>query len=253
MFIWMLDPEIWLTLVTLTFLEIILGVDNIIFLSLVVAKLPPHQQNVARKLGLSGAMVMRVLLLVSIAWLAHITVPLFTIAHFVISVRTIILFVGGCFLIYKSLQEIRGELQLEEELHSGGQRQLSLAGAVVQIMLLDIVFSLDSVITAVGLSQHIFIMITAVIIAVGIMMFAAKTIGDFVNNTPTMKMLALTFLLLVGILLVADSLEIHIAKGYLYFAIFFSLAVETLNIIRNKKIIKASDSEEAYDSLPLNK
>ena len=227
MFIWMLDPEIWLTLVTLTFLEIILGVDNIIFLSLVVAKLPPHQQNVARKL--------------------------FTIAHFVISVRTIILFVGGCFLIYKSLQEIRGELQLEEELHSGGQRQLSLAGAVVQIMLLDIVFSLDSVITAVGLSQHIFIMITAVIIAVGIMMFAAKTIGDFVNNTPTMKMLALTFLLLVGILLVADSLEIHIAKGYLYFAIFFSLAVETLNIIRNKKIIKASDSEEAYDSLPLNK
>ncbi|MBW5993540.1 hypothetical protein CF038_12875 [Klebsiella michiganensis] len=253
MFIWMLDPEIWLTLVTLTFLEIILGVDNIIFLSLVVAKLPPHQQNVARKLGLSGAMIMRVLLLVSIAWLAHITVPLFTIAHFVISVRTIILFVGGCFLIYKSLQEIRGELQLEEELHSGGQRQLSLAGAVVQIMLLDIVFSLDSVITAVGLSQHIFIMITAVIIAVGIMMFAAKTIGDFVNNTPTMKILALTFLLLVGILLVADSLEIHIAKGYLYFAIFFSLAVETLNIIRNKKIIKASDSEEAYDSLPLNK
>ena len=251
MFIWMLDPEIWLTLVTLTFLEIILGVDNIIFLSLVVAKLPPHQQNVARKLGLSGAMVMRVLLLVSIAWLAHITVPLFTIAHFVVSVRTIILFVGGCFLIYKSLQEIRGELQLEEESHGGGQRQLSLAG--VQIMLLDIVFSLDSVITAVGLSQHIFIMITAVIIAVGIMMFAAKTIGDFVNNTPTMKMLALTFLLLVGILLVADSLEIHIAKGYLYFAIFFSLAVETLNIIRNKKIIKASQPAEAYDSLQLNK
>lgn len=253
MFIWMLDPEIWLTLVTLTFLEIILGVDNIIFLSLVVAKLPPHQQNVARKLGLSGAMVMRVLLLVSIAWLAHITVPLFTIAHFVVSVRTIILFVGGCFLIYKSLQEIRGELQLEEESHGGGQRQLSQAGAVVQIMLLDIVFSLDSVITAVGLSQHIFIMITAVIIAVGIMMFAAKTIGDFVNNTPTMKMLALTFLLLVGILLVADSLEIHIAKGYLYFAIFFSLAVETLNIIRNKKIIKASQPAEAYDSLQLNK
>jgi predicted tellurium resistance membrane protein TerC len=120
-------------------------------------------------------------------------------------------------------------------------------------MLLDIVFSLDSVITAVGLSQHIFIMITAVIIAVGIMMFAAKTIGDFVNNTPTMKMLALTFLLLVGILLVADSLEIHIAKGYLYFAIFFSLAVETLNIIRNKKIIKASQPAEAYDSLQLNK
>ncbi|MEM0654289.1 TerC family protein [Klebsiella huaxiensis] len=253
MFIWMLDPEIWLTLVTLTFLEIILGVDNIIFLSLVVAKLPPHQQNIARKLGLSGAMVMRVLLLVSIAWLAHITVPLFTIANFVVSVRTIILFVGGCFLIYKSLQEIRGELMQEEESHGGSHRQLSLAGAIVQIMLLDIVFSLDSVITAIGLSQHIFIMITAVIIAVGIMMFAAKTIGDFVNNTPTMKMLALTFLLLVGALLVADSLEVHIAKGYLYFAIFFSLTVETLNIVRTKKIIKASQQDEAYDSLQLNK
>lgn len=253
MFIWMLDPEIWLTLVTLTFLEIILGVDNIIFLSLVVAKLPPHQQNIARKLGLSGAMVMRVLLLVSIAWLAHITVPLFTIANFVVSVRTIILFVGGCFLIYKSLQEIRGELMQEEESHGGSHRQLSLPGAIVQIMLLDIVFSLDSVITAVGLSQHIFIMITAVIIAVGIMMFAAKTIGDFVNNTPTMKMLALTFLLLVGALLVADSLEVHIAKGYLYFAIFFSLTVETLNIVRTKKIIKASLQDEAYDSLQLNK
>ncbi len=253
MFIWMLDPEIWITLVTLTFLEIILGVDNIIFLSLVVAKLPVQQQNIARKLGLSGAMIMRVLLLVSIAWLAHITVALFTIANFVVSVRTIILFIGGCFLIYKSLQEIRGELQAEEESHCTSQRHLSLAGAIIQIMLLDIVFSLDSVITAVGLSQHIFIMIAAVIIAVGIMMFAAKMIGDFVNNTPTMKMLALTFLLLVGILLVADSLEIHIAKGYLYFAIFFSLTVETLNIVRNKKIIKASAAEKSYASLPLNK
>lgn len=240
MIMWILDPEIGLTLVTLTFLEIILGVDNIIFLSLVVAKLPPDKQNVARRLGLSGAMIMRVLLLVSIAWLAHITVPLFTVAQFVVSVRTIILFVGGGFLIYKSLQEIRGELQSEEETHGGSQRQLSLAGAIVQIMLLDIVFSLDSVITAVGLSQHIFIMITAVIIAVGIMMFAAKAIGDFVNNTPTIKMLALTFLLLVGILLVADSLEVHIAKGYLYFAIFFSLTVETLNIIRNKNDVKAN-------------
>lgn len=253
MFIWVLDPEIWLTLITLTFLEIILGVDNIIFLSLVVSKLPAHQQNIARKLGLSGAMIMRILLLVSVAWLAHITVPLFTIAHFVVSVRTIILFAGGCFLIYKSLQEIRGELTYKEDSHISSQHQLSLAGAVIQIMLLDIVFSLDSVITAVGLSQHIFIMITAVIIAVGIMMFAAKTIGDFVNNMPTIKMLALTFLLLVGILLISDSLGLHIAKGYLYFAIFFSLTVETLNIVRNKKIIKASQQEETYDSLQPNK
>ena len=235
MFIWMLDPEIWLTLVTLTFLEIILGVDNIIFLSLVVAKLPPHQQNVARKLGLSGAMVMRVLLLVSIAWLAHITVPLFTIAHFVVSVRTIILFVGGCFLIYKSLQEIRGELQLEEESHGGGQRQLSLAGAVVQIMLLDIIFSLDSVITAVGLSDHLFIMMAAVVIAVLVMMVAARSIGDFVDRHPSVKMLALSFLILVGFTLMLESFDVHVPKGYIYFAMFFSIAVESLNLLRNKK------------------
>lgn len=187
MLIWLLDPDIWLTLLTLTFLEIILGVDNIIFLSLVVARLPPAQQNSARKLGLSGAMVMRILLLVSIAWLAHITAPLFSVYHLTVSFRTLILFAGGLFLIYKSLQEIAAELRQHEENHGERQRQLSFTGAIIQIMLLDIVFSLDSVITAVGLSQHIFIMIAAVMIAVGVMMFAARTIGDFVNDNPSIK------------------------------------------------------------------
>lgn len=253
MFIWLLNPDILLTLVTLTFLEIILGVDNIIFLSLVVAKLPKEQQNIARKLGLGGAMIMRILLLVSIAWLAHITTPLFAVFHFPVSLRTLVLFVGGLFLIYKSLQEIAAEIRPEAEQHEQHQRQLSLVSAIVQIMLLDIVFSLDSVITAVGLSQHIFIMIAAVVIAVGVMMLAAKTIGDFVNQTPSIKILALTFLLFVGVLLVADSLEIHIAKGYLYFAIFFSLTVEIINIIRNKKLIKAATQHQNLTPLEINK
>lgn len=253
MLIWLLDPDIWLTLVTLTFLEIILGIDNIIFLSLVVAKLPKEQQNMARKLGLGGAMMMRILLLVSIAWLSHITAPLFTIFNFAVSSRTLILFAGGLFLIYKSVQEILAELRQEEEHHCEDNRHLSLAAAIVQIMLLDIVFSLDSVITAIGLSQHIFIMIAAVMIAVGVMMFAAKAIGDFVNNTPSIKILALTFLLFVGVLLMADSVEIHIAKGYLYFAIFFSLTVEIINIVRNQKLIKAAKQHTPFEKLELNK
>ena len=239
MFLWFMQPDIWLTLITLTFLEIILGVDNIIFLSLVVAKLPLSQQN----------MIMRILLLISIAWLSHITQPLFTVLTLEISFRTLILLGGGLFLIYKAIQEIREELSpAQEDEHGSGSRQLSLCGAIVQIMLLDIVFSLDSVITAVGLSQHIFIMIAAVMIAVGIMMFAAKTIGDFVNATPSIKILALTFLLFVGVLLVADSLNIHIAKEYLYFAIFFSLSVETLNIIRERKNKKVSTLIETHES-----
>ncbi|EFK0325668.1 TerC family protein [Escherichia coli] len=232
MFLWFMQPDIWLTLITLTFLEIILGVDNIIFLSLVVAKLPLSQQNMARKLGLSCAMIMRILLLISIAWLSHITQPLFTVLMLEISFRTLILLGGGLFLIYKAIQEIREELSpAQEDEHGSGSRQLSLCGAIVQIMLLDIVFSLDSVITAVG-----------------VMMFAAKTIGDFVNATPSIKILALTFLLFVGVLLVADSLNIHIAKEYLYFAIFFSLSVETLNIIRERRNKKVSTLIETHES-----
>ncbi|VYU80713.1 TerC family protein [Metakosakonia massiliensis] len=253
MLTWLLAPDIWLTLVTLTFLEIILGVDNIIFLSLVVARLPPEQQNMARRLGLSGAMIMRILLLVSVAWLAHITTPLFSVFNFQVSFRTIILFLGGCFLIIKGYEEIHAELVIKDDEHGGNARRPSLMGAIVQIMLLDIVFSLDSVITAVGLSQHVVIMVMAVIIAVGVMMFAAKTIGDFVNNNPSIKMLALTFLMLVGILLVADSVEIHIAKGYLYFAIFFSLTVEVLNLVRNKKILKASNQESSFETPQFDK
>ena len=231
MFLWFMQPDIWLTLITLTFLEIILGVDNIIFLSLVVAKLPLSQQNMARKLGLSCAMIMRILLLISIAWLSHITQPLFTVLTLEISFRTLILLGGGLFLIYKAIQEIREELSpAQEDEHGSGSRQLSLCGAIVQIMLLDIVFSLDSVITAVGMADHVPVMVLAIMIAVFIMMFAAKAIGDFVDNHPTIKMLALSFLTLVGFALMAEGMDLHIPKGYIYFAMAFSLVVEMINI-----------------------
>ena len=204
LFAWITDPNAWLALGTLTLLEIVLGIDNIIFLSLVVAKLPTAQRAHARRLGLAGAMVMRLALLASIAWVTRLTNPLFTIF-------------------------IEGE---EEGLKT---RVSSFLGAIVQIMLLDIIFSLDSVITAVGLSDHLFIMMAAVVIAVGVMMFAARSIGDFVERHPSVKMLALSFLILVGFTLILESFDIHVPKGYIYFAMFFSIAVESLNLIRNKK------------------
>ena len=210
----------------LTLLEIVLGIDNIIFLSLVVAKLPTAQRAHARRLGLAGAMVMRLALLASIAWVTRLTNPLFTIFSQEISARDLILLLGGLFLIWKASKEIHESIEGEEE--GLKTRVSSFLGAIVQIMLLDIIFSLDSVITAVGLSDHLFIMMAAVVIAVGVMMFAARSIGDFVERHPSVKMLALSFLIL-------ESFDIHVPKGYIYFAMFFSIAVESLNLIRNKK------------------
>ena len=229
LFAWITDPNAWLALGTLTLLEIVLGIDNIIFLSLVVAKLPTAQRAHARRLGLAGAMVMRLALLASIAWVTRLTNPLFTIFSQEISARDLILLLGGLFLIWKASKEIHESIEGEEEGLS------SFLGAIVQIMLLDIIFSLDSVITAVGLSDHLFIMMAAVVIAVGVMMFAARSIGDFVERHPSVKMLALSFLILVGFTLILESFDIHVPKGYIYFAMFFSIAVESLNLIRNKK------------------
>lgn len=217
----------------LTLLEIVLGIDNIIFLSLVVAKLPTAQRAHARRLGLAGAMVMRLALLASIAWVTRLTNPLFTIFSQEISARDLILLLGGLFLIWKASKEIHESIEGEEE--GLKTRVSSFLGAIVQIMLLDIIFSLDSVITAVGLSDHLFIMMAAVVIAVGVMMFAARSIGDFVERHPSVKMLALSFLILVGFTLILESFDIHVPKGYIYFAMFFSIAVESLNLIRNKK------------------
>ncbi|HHL2473546.1 TPA: TerC family protein [Yersinia enterocolitica] len=233
MFEWIADPNAWLALGTLTILEIVLGIDNIIFLSLVVAKLPKAQQNKARRLGLAGAMLMRLVLLASIAWVIRLTEPLFTLAGHGISMRDLILLLGGLFLIWKASKEIHETIEGGDTEHSSNVS--SFFAAIVQIMLLDIIFSLDSVITAVGLSDHLFIMMAAVIIAVGVMMFAARPIGEFVNRHPSVKILALSFLILVGFTLMLESFQIHIPKGYIYFAMFFSMGVETLNLMRGKK------------------
>ncbi|WPD74801.1 TerC family protein [Dickeya fangzhongdai] len=234
MLMWLADPNAWLTLFTLTLLEIILGIDNIIFLSLVVARLPHAQQSRARFTGLAGAMLMRLSLLASIAWLMHLTDPLFSIADRAFSARDLILLTGGLFLIVKSGGEIHATLAGEEEAQRRS-RTTAFWGAIVQIMLLDIIFSLDSVITAVGLSQHLLIMMLAVVLGVVIMMLAARTIGEFIDTHPSVKMLALAFLILVGGTLMLDSLQIHVPKGYVYFAMFFTIGVEILNLARRHK------------------
>ncbi len=224
------DPQAWASLLTLTLLEIVLGIDNVIFLSIVSGRLPPEQQPRARTIGLSLAAIMRILLLFSITWIIGLTQPLFTVADYSVSWRDIVLIAGGLFLLIKGTMEIHHMTEgLSEEAH--GKAPASFAAVIGQIVMLDIVFSLDSVITAVGMSQHLPVMVAAVLISVGVMLAAAKPIGEFINRHPTVKMLALSFLLLVGVALIADGLHFHIPRGYLYFAIAFSLGVEVLNLI----------------------
>jgi predicted tellurium resistance membrane protein TerC len=228
------DPQIWIALATLTFLEIVLGVDNIIFISILSGKLPPAQQPKARRLGLLGAMVTRVLLLFSLAWIIKLTAPLFTIVGTDISGRDLILILGGLFLIAKSTHEIHDKLEGEEG-HASSRVGASFTSVIIQIMLLDIVFSLDSVITAVGMVDELWVMVTAVVIAVGIMMWSAEPISAFVHRHPTVKMLALSFLLLIGLSLLAEGFDHHIPKGYIYFAMGFSVFVEAINLRVRRK------------------
>jgi predicted tellurium resistance membrane protein TerC len=224
-----LTSEGLLALVTLTFLEIVLGVDNVIFISILSGKLPQQQQARARRVGLMAAMLMRILLLLSIAWIIRLTAPLFTIFGRGISGRDLILIGGGLFLIGKATLEIHERLEGEEG--DGAVRVApSFAAVIVQIMLLDIVFSLDSVITAVGMADDVTVMAAAVVLAVGIMMFSAEPISGFVNRHPTVKVLALSFLLLIGVSLIGDGLGMHVPKGYIYFAMGFSVFVEIINI-----------------------
>ena len=226
---WLSTPESWIALLTLTALEIVLGIDNIIFISILAGKLPEKQRNLGRQVGLVMAMVTRILLLFSLAWLTRLTAPLFTVFQYEISGRGLILITGGLFLLGKSTFEIHERLEGEEG-HASQKIAPSLAGVIVQIMLLDIVFSLDSVITAIGMVNEIAIMVTAVVIAVAIMLFASGPISSFVNDRPTLKILALSFLLLIGFSLVADGLGFHIPKGYIYFAMGFSVFVEVINL-----------------------
>jgi predicted tellurium resistance membrane protein TerC len=216
-------------LITLTFLEIVLGVDNVIFISILASRLPSSQQDLARRMGLLAAMAMRILLLLSIIWIIRLTTPFFYVLERPISGRDLILIGGGLFLLAKATIEIHDRLEGEEG-HSSARVRPSFAAVITQIVLLDIVFSLDSVITAIGMADQITIMVTAVILAVGVMMFSAGPISAFVNRHPTVKVLALSFLLLIGIALVGDGLGVHIPKGYIYFAMGFSVFVEMINL-----------------------
>ncbi len=240
---WLSDPQSWIALLTLTVLEIVLGIDNVIFISILSGKLPAAQQKKARTVGLSMALIMRVLLLLSLVWIVRLTAPLFTVLGQEISGRDLILVLGGLFLLAKSTHEIHDRLEGEE---GDAVKRIapSLASVIVQISLLDIVFSLDSVITAVGMAQEIGVMIAAVIIAVLIMLVSAGSISAFVDRHPTVKMLALSFLLLIGMSLIAEGLDFHIPKGYVYFAMAFSVFVEVLNIAfrRKSKPVKLHDS-----------
>jgi predicted tellurium resistance membrane protein TerC len=226
---WLFNPEAWIALVTLTALEIVLGIDNIIFISILVGRLPRHQRGKGRVLGLGFAMITRILLLLSITWVMRLTVPLFGLFGREISGRDIILIGGGLFLLWKST------LEIHQSLEGGGEERSAKAVAgfvatIAQISVIDIIFSLDSVITAVGLARELAVMIIAIIAAVGVMMFAAKAIGDFVDRHPTIKVLALSFLVMVGVALIAEGFDLHIPRGYIYFAMAFSTMVEMLNI-----------------------
>jgi predicted tellurium resistance membrane protein TerC len=223
------DPQAWIALVTLTVLEIVLGIDNIVFISILAGKLPEHQQGKARQVGLALAMGTRIALLASIAWIIKLTAPLFAVFSEEISGRDLILLVGGLFLLAKATHEIHDKLEGVEG-HKSAQVAASFASVIVQILLLDVVFSLDSVITAVGMADRLSIMVLAVVIAVGVMMVSAGTISGFVERHPTVKMLALSFLLLIGMSLIAEGLDQHIPKGYIYFAMGFSVFVEGLNL-----------------------
>ena len=236
MFSWFTSPEAWISLATLTSLEIVLGIDNIIFISILVSRLPAKKRNIARNLGLMLAMLTRLMLLFSIVWVANLTQTLFSVLGQGISGRDIILIGGGLFLLAKATHEIHSSLEgIEEEKPT--VKTVKMAPILFQIAILDVVFSLDSVITAVGLAQHISIMAIAIVLAVCVMLFAAKPISDFVDAHPTIKILALSFLILVGVTLMVEGFEVHVPKGYIYFAMAFSVAVEMLNIrMRNKQV-----------------
>ncbi len=245
-FSWLSSPEAWIALATLTIMEIVLGIDNIVFISILVDKLPVEERPRARFLGLGFAMVTRILLLLSITWVMQLKEPLFTVMDHAISGKDLILILGGLFLLWKSTMEIHHKVEGDtEEVHTGGVKKAALGAILVQIAILDIVFSLDSVITAVGMVDHVMVMIIAVMVSVGFMMIFAGTVSNFISQHPTVKVLALSFLLLIGTTLVAEGFHVHFQKGYVYFAMAFSIFVEFLNIRMKDKAAKKAAAAAA--------
>ena len=242
---WITDPQAWAGFATLTVLEIVLGIDNIIFISILASKLPREQQSKARYIGLSLAMIMRIALLFSLSWIVRLTEPLFAVLGEEISGRDLVLLIGGLFLIAKATHEIHSRLEGEEG-ESSARVAPSLRSVLIQIMLLDIVFSLDSVITAVGMVDELGVMVAAVVTAVAFMMLFAKPVSDFTERHPTVKMLALSFLILIGVSLVAESFDQHIPKGYIYFSMAFAVMVEVLNLKARKKKAEPVHLRQAY-------
>jgi len=249
---WLSNPEVWASLVTLTALEIVLGIDNLVFLAILAARLPPKQQNRARQIGLAVALVSRLALLASIAWIMGLTLPVFDLFGHSVSWRDIVLIGGGFFLLYKGTREIHHRFEADEPDESARAQQSSFAGVIAQIGLLDIVFSLDSVITAVGMANAFSVMAVAIIIAVLIMLIASKPLTAFVEQYPTVKMLALSFLLLIGMTLVADGAGFHVPKGYVYAAIGFSVGVEVLNqlVAKRRRSRRGRHTATARDPSP---
>ncbi len=243
-FAWVNDPQIWLSLLTLTALEIVLGIDNLVFIAILTGRLPAHQRALGRKVGLSLALITRLMLLAALAWIVGLTAPVITLADHAFSWRDIILITGGLFLLYKATVEIGEMVEGDHDAPDSpaGAAGITFRGVVLQIAVIDIIFSLDSVITAVGMADHLWVMVVAVVIAMIIMIIASTPLANFVSNHPTVKMLALSFLLLIGMLLIADGFGMHVPKGYVYFALGFSIAVESLNHwVRNRrKKVKAA-------------
>jgi predicted tellurium resistance membrane protein TerC len=232
---WLTDPQIWASFIALSAMEIVLGIDNVVFISLMVSRLKPAQRLMARRVGLSLALVFRVIMLAGIVWFIHLTTPVFTLFDYDLSWRDLILIAGGLFLLWKATREIHHDIEGEVDVSAGSPVADTIVSSILQIALIDIVFSVDSIITAVGMADHIEVMIAAVVVAILVMYFASEPVAAFIERHPTTKMLALSFLFLIGAALIADGLDFHIPRGYIYFAMAFAASVEAINVLALRK------------------
>ena len=245
---WLTDPHIWASFIALSAMEIVLGIDNVVFISLLVSRLPPHQRQTARRIGLSLALIFRVIMLAGIAWIIHLTTPIFSVAGFAFSWRDLILIAGGLFLLVKGTREMHQDIEGEGGEGDPAPVADTMASAILQIAIIDLVFSVDSIITAVGMADHVEVMVAAVAVAIAVMYFASGPVAEFIERHPTTKMLALSFLLLIGAALIADGMHFHIPRGYIYFAMAFAAAVEVVNVLAMRSRRRAAERARAKRS-----